>query len=159
MAEEFETSIEYWLKLSKRIYYDKESAATAPSVPTPSEMMRQMMSRRSSTGGGSDQQISYLSTAVTIFAVVSEPLRSGQGNSWVPQRESAIIPGEFPEREREREREREIFLTVENDIIKVAQGQASRTKQNRIGWKSIGQYSPVNKGNRYMNRSDRFNLE
>ncbi|CAI0419188.1 unnamed protein product [Linum tenue] len=72
MAGEFETSVAYGLKLSKRIYYGKQSAAAAPAAPTPPEMVRQM-SRRSSTGGGSDQQISYLPTAVTVYAMVSEP--------------------------------------------------------------------------------------
>ncbi|CAI0473152.1 unnamed protein product [Linum tenue] len=73
MAGEFETSVEYGLKLSKRIYYGKESATVAPAASTPPEPVRQM-SRRSSTGGsGTDQQISYLPTAVTAYAVVSEP--------------------------------------------------------------------------------------
>ncbi|CAN1287434.1 von Willebrand factor A domain-containing protein DDB_G0292740 [Linum perenne] len=63
MAAEFETSVDQGIKLSKRIYYGKDSSA--PVVPP--ELVREMSS------GGYDQMQSYLPTAVMVYAVVTEP--------------------------------------------------------------------------------------
>ncbi|CAN1287438.1 von Willebrand factor A domain-containing protein DDB_G0292740 [Linum perenne] len=70
MAAEFETSVDQGIKLSKRIYYGKDSSA--PVVPP--ELVREMSrsSMKSSTGGY-DQMQSYLPTAVMVYAVVTEP--------------------------------------------------------------------------------------
>ncbi|KAJ7963305.1 putative Inter-alpha-trypsin inhibitor heavy chain-related [Quillaja saponaria] len=57
MADEFSTSVEYGLKLSKRIYYGKGSFS-APFVPP-------VMSRSLEEG--------YLPTAPILYAVISEP--------------------------------------------------------------------------------------
>lgn len=60
MEAEFSTSVEHGLKVSKRIYYGKESASSSAPAVTPT------MTRSSEAEG-------YLPTAPTVYAVIPEP--------------------------------------------------------------------------------------
>ncbi|XP_062154561.1 uncharacterized protein LOC133862725 isoform X2 [Alnus glutinosa] len=60
MEAEFSTSVEYGLKVSKRIYYGKESASSSAPAVIPT------MTRSSEAEG-------YLPTAPTVYAVIPEP--------------------------------------------------------------------------------------
>jgi len=60
MEAEFSTSVEYGLKVSKRIYYGKESASSSAPAVIPT------MTRPSEAEG-------YLPTAPMVYAVIPEP--------------------------------------------------------------------------------------